>query len=228
MTSFTLRFALALSLSTAASASTINFSTNAPSGSCFSNVYNSASDGCAGSGVTTTVTNAQGDSASIVWTGVTNSINFNSGPTQPVNFGSFAVTYTSNAGDTTPVIISPVTFLLIVKEFSPVTIFYQPVLVNFSGTQSSAGQVGPASADLEAIFSPTTVGNGVDTTFLVPSSADILNYGPTNNIAGQVQFNSVTSTPEPSSWILLAAGLPLLFIKKFSAAVMRSRSPRQS
>jgi hypothetical protein len=212
--SFT-RVLLALALAAGAHATTINFTTNAASGSCFLNTFDNAGSGCQATGVNPsaalTFTNLQGDSASILWTGVTNSIGFGSGPIQNVNYGSFTVTYTSNDGNFAPVSIPQLSFLMIVKEFFPATVFYQPMLANLTGASSGPGSVGPGTADLQASFSPATVTNGVDTTFFVAPAVQVLN-GPgassgQTNIVGQVQN---TATPEPSTWLLLGMALPFV------------------
>ena len=69
----------------------------------FSTTYNNAAGGCQTPGLSTSFSNAQGDTATLAFTGVTNSITFTSGPIQPVNYGTFAITYTSNLNDLTPV-----------------------------------------------------------------------------------------------------------------------------
>lgn len=201
------RFALALALAAGAQASTINFTTNAASGSCFTNTFNDVSSGCANPAAALTFTNAQGDSASLLWGGVTNSIGFASGPVQSVNYGSFTLTYLSNNGDVNPVTIPQTSFLMIIKEFSPATIFFPAIVANLTGVSGNAGSVGPNTADLEATFSPATVTDGVSATFLVTSAVQVLNGSGQTNIGGQVQN---FATPEPSTWLMLGTAVPFL------------------
>lgn len=211
------RFALALALTAGAQATTINFTTTAPSGSCFTNTYNDASSGCQANGVSgpITFTNAQGDSASLQWVGFTNSIGFGGGPVQNVNYGRFTLTYTSNAGDTTPVTIPQISFLMIIKEISPSVTFYPAILADLANASNGAGLVGPSTTDLQATFSPTTVSNNVDTTFFVSPATQTLN-GPgissgQSIVTGQIQD---FATPEPSTWLLLGAAVPFVLRHK--------------
>jgi hypothetical protein len=197
------RVVLCLPLACSAYATTINFTTNAASNSCFVSSYNNPASACQAGGVTLTYTNAQGDSATLSWGGITSSIGFSGGPTQPVSYGSFALSYLSNAGDTTAVAIPQLSFALVIKEFSPSTFFYQPVTVNFSGANSTQGLVSQASTDLVASFSPSTVSNGFDTTFFVTPVTTPINLGQ-NAINGHI---NTSAAPEPGTWVLLSAGL---------------------
>ena len=207
--------ALTFSLTLSAHAITINYITNAAGTSCFLKTYNDVASGCQAGGLNVTYTNAQGDSAMLSWGGSTGSVSFNSGQLQPTSYGNFALGYTSNNNDLTPVSIPLTSFKIIIKEFSPTTIFYQPILVNFSNViGDTTGLVGPSTSTLQATFGPTSVTNGTDTTFFLPSSVLPINLGQ-NAVGGQILE---TATPEISTWLLLATAMPLLFGRRLLQA----------
>ena len=205
--------ALTFSLTLSAHASSINFITNAVGTSCFLNSYNDASSGCQAGGMNVTYTNGQGDTALLSWGGVTSSIGFVAGM-QLFNYGNFALTYTSHNGDLSPVSIPLTSFKMIIKEFSPAVVFFQPIVVNFADSQGGMASVGPSTSTLQGTFSPTTVTNSTDITFFLPSSVLPVSIGQ-NAVGGQI---SLTATPETSTWLLFATAMPVLFGRRLLQA----------